>query len=141
MLGVSWFAWRSICRRTPGGPNPGSSTTDTGRGLRLVCLVCLAYALTAPRMKDYSYVVLLPVAWQVGRWSLARPSRAWWIFVALLCLSNFSGFHLLSDLYELLWRYVAYFTALALWMLLLSEAFGSSPPAGVSGAGAGTARP
>ena len=121
VLGTSWLAWRAICRRFPAGTADAAGRDP--RGLRIVCLVCLAYALTAPRMKDYSYIFLLPVAWQVGKWFLSRHAQAWVVFVVLICLSDTSVVGLLSAAYHLLWKDLAYFTALALWVFLVREAF------------------
>ncbi len=39
-----------------------------GDDLRVVFLACFAYALIAPRFKDYSYILLLPPAW----WTIRR---------------------------------------------------------------------
>ncbi len=121
VLGVSWLAWRAICRRYPAGT--GGNALHAPRGVRLIFLVCLAYTLTVPRMKDYSYILLLPVVWQVGKWCLARHPQAWLAFVALFCLGNFSESVPLMEIYDLLWRYLPYVAAVAAWVLLLREAF------------------
>lgn len=120
ILGLSWLAWRAICRAYP------ADAQRTQRGIRLVFLVCLAYALTVPRMKDYSYILLLPVVWQVGKWCLVRHGQALLMFVVLLCLGNFSESVPLMTLYGFLWRYSPYAAAVAAWVLLLREAF--TPP-------------
>ena len=113
VLGASFLAWRAVCRRSP----------DDARGLRLIFLVCLAYTLTVPRMKDYSYILLLPVVWRVGKWTLARRPPAWLGLVVLACLSNYSYFESLTTFYGLLWDYLPYLIAAVAWGLLLGEAF------------------
>ncbi len=120
VLGTSFLAWRAICRRPPDGT---ANPPDDSRGLRLIFLVCLAYTLTVPRMKDYSYILLLPVAWRVGKWTLARHPQASLGFVLLACLTNYSYFDSLQTLYGLLWDYLPYAIAAAAWISLLCDAF------------------
>lgn len=113
VFAVSWLAWRAICRRQSGDM----------RGRQLVFLTCLAYALTVPRMKDYSYLLLLPVVWQVGKWFLARDPRAWLLFPVGLCLANYSPFSPVAIPMTFLWLYLPYAAALAAWGLLVHAAF------------------
>ena len=122
VLAISWLAWRSLCRRPPSGASTNPPDGDT-RGPRLIFLVCLAYTLTVPRMKDYSYILLLPVVWRVGKWTLARHPQTWLMFVLLACLSNYSYFESLTKLYGLLWDYLPYLIAGTAWALLLRETF------------------
>ena len=93
----------------------------------MIYLACLAYALTVPRMKDYSYILLLPVVWQTGKWFLAQNPRAWLLFPVLLCLGNLSELPSVMLAYGLLWRYLPYAAALAAWVFLLCETFRARP--------------
>lgn len=78
-------------------------------------LLCFAYALTMPRFKDYSYMLLL-----IPTWRLLTHSSVRWVtpvaWVAVLASSNYVS--------EVLWQSSSYMplaTAFMLWALSLVE--------------------
>lgn len=85
----------------------------------LVMLFCVVYALAAPRLKDYSYMLLIPVSY----WVISRPvfrRRFWLLFVvAILPYAFLARF---SWLPELLTGYCSLLLAFLVWGLYLSYA-------------------
>jgi hypothetical protein len=85
----------------------------------------LSYLLIIPRLKNYGFVLVVPVA----VWLLARAQRGTLIMgTLLLCLSTTSPLpkalfpH--SQFWPLLWEYNALLSVFALWLLWCSEAKG-----------------
>ena len=121
--GFSWRAWRAL-RTHP----------DTfQRGVTMVCLACLAYGLTVPRLKDYSCILLLVPVWLAARTALSRRRDAWLAVVVIACLAARSPFKPLSTVYAFVWHYQTLLVALTAWALLVWHALRSddAPAAGV----------
>jgi hypothetical protein len=86
----------------------------------LVILISLTvYALVMPRMKDYSYVALLPAAWYV----LAKPKlhSASIVVLATLIPRPLPQLNLRLPLLTQAYVYAPLFGALAVWWELISE--------------------
>ena len=107
---VRW--WRAACAR---------GTAD-----RVVCvLVTLAvYALVMPRMKDYSYVALLPVAWYVlgGARQISAPLAV----LAVLVPRPVPQLKLWMPLVPQVYTYAPLLGAFVLWSMLTGLTEGST---------------
>jgi hypothetical protein len=77
------------------------------------------YALVMPRMKDYSYVALLPAAW----YALAKPKLhvAPLVVLATLVPRPLPQLNLRLPLLTQAYVYAPLFGALAVWAELISE--------------------
>ncbi len=82
-----------------------------------IALFCLTYALVMPRMKTYSFILLIPPTWYVLRRSL-RPT----VFVLLFLVVSLTKWTPLPvpDLARLLWWYYPWLTALLIWGILIA---------------------
>ena len=115
ILGVTVRWWRS--RRAIGKHDP-----------LLVVLVTLAvYALVMPRMKDYSYVALLPVGWYV----LARRQQvaASLAMLAVLVPRPLPQLKLWLPLVPQVYTYAPLLAAFVLWSMLTENPAGARPAA------------
>jgi hypothetical protein len=88
-----------------------------------IFLAVLTYALIAPRMKDYTYVLLLPAAFEVLRNRLAQPRGSGrWLIVAGAAALALPG----TDLF---WPYRSLFLAGWLWLMAVTApAEPATPP-------------
>ena len=120
----SWRAWRTLRARPDGDASR--------RGVLLVCLAVLAYGLAVPRLKDYSYILLLVPVWMAAKTALAGRRDAWLAVVVIACVAARSPFGPLGAAYAFLWHYQALMVAYAAWALLVWHIAGAdrvTPPA------------
>ena len=112
---ISWRAWQTLRAQ----PN------TSYRGVMLVCLAVLAYGLAVPRLKDYSYILLLVPVWTALKTALAGRRDAWLAVVVIACVAARSPFGPLGAAYAFLWHYQALMVAYAAWGLLVWHVAGS----------------
>lgn len=105
ILWQSWLAWRR--------QKPGDSHDDF---LTSLALFTLTYALIMPRMKTYSFVLLIPASLLVMRRYLT-PQNFVFLFI-LLSLTKWTPLPF-PDSARLLWWYYPWLTALLIWVLLI----------------------
>jgi len=93
------------------------STDPEQRRILVLFLACLTYAVVAPRMKPYSYMLLLPPAFYTLM--TAGPMRSWVaLFILLLLPANpLTGFPPFESMHFLLRDYYLLFSAALLWGL------------------------
>jgi len=100
---VSWKAYSGIREWEP-----------SRRRNLLVLLFCLVYALAAPRLKDYSYILLIPA----GYWVISRPMLARYFWPMLLALVlPVAPLAKMAGAPEVLYGYYALLQAFAVWAL------------------------
>lgn len=76
-------------------------------GPEVIFLSCLAYALIAPRFKDYSYILLILPAWHIiSHQKIVTPPVILGVFVILF-----------SQSYPLVWNYSSLLLAFLLWLI------------------------
>lgn len=93
------------------------------RSRNLIFLGLLTYALLVPRMKDYSYVLLLPAAFEMLRYRLERPGAVRGVILAAGALLALPGT-------EIFWPYRPLLLAGWAWLIGM-ESLGKrlNPPA------------
>jgi Glycosyltransferase family 87 len=86
------------------------------RPVEIVLVTLVTYALVMPRMKDYSYVALLPVAWYVlsGRWAITASLAV----LAVLVPRPLPQLKLWLPLVPQPYVYAPLLAALVLWAML-----------------------
>jgi hypothetical protein len=102
VLATSWFVWRRL-RCGPAAMRP----------VHEVFLACFSYALLVPRLKNYSFILLLvPAYWVISTHRSPRPF--FWMFLLLI----FPTVHLELPLVEQVQPYLVHYYALLLAYLL-----------------------
>lgn len=86
----------------------------------MIFFACLVYALLLPRMKDYSYILLLAPVYAAAR-AWGRRAGVWLVPALLLAYPANGVVHLrgLSALYPFLINYFPWLIALAVWLAYL----------------------
>jgi hypothetical protein len=115
-----------VCRRI--------RASDPEQHRRLVLFLgCLAYALTVPRMKQYSYMLLLPPAFYTLVTSGPLRSSVV-VFVLLLLPANRpTGYQPFETVYALLQGYYLLFTVALLWGLFCWQVWYPPSPTATDG--------
>lgn len=102
--------WRALSR--------GLSVNDADRRRLLAFAFCLTYALVAPRFKDYSYILLIPV----GYWVISRPTyRRYFALLYLFLAAPIAQAARAAGAPELIYGYWPLGQALAVWLLFLGH--------------------
>ena len=84
-----------------------------GRDLRTaVFLALLTYALIAPRMKDYSYILVLVPTFELVRDRLARGGSIRWLVVGVVAALTLPGL-------DLFWKYRSFMLVAWVWAISL----------------------
>ena len=86
----------------------------------VINLMCLLFVLVTPRMKDYSYIVLLvPTYFVIERMSAVKA----YPFIFVLCVLSAQHITLpgLDSLARVLWAYYPFGIAFLVWIVYLSE--------------------
>lgn len=105
---IIWQSWLAWSRRRSSGSHQDFLTT--------LALFTLGYALVMPRMKTYSFVLLIPASLLIMRRYLT-PRNFVFLFV-LLSLTKWTPLPF-PDSVRLLWWYYPWLTALLIWILLI----------------------
>ena len=116
-------------RRSPCAGGARGARRPTSDPLLLVLVTLAVYALVMPRMKDYSYVALLPVGWYVL--ATRRELTASLVVLAVLVPRPLPQLKLWLPLVPQVYTYAPLLAALVLWSMLTSLA-------GIVERGAGT---
>jgi hypothetical protein len=95
------------------------NAADASRRVEIVLVTLAAYALVMPRMKDYSYVALLPVAWYVlaGRQAVTASIAV----LAVLVPRPLPQLKLWLPLVPQAYVYAPLLAALVLWSMLTAD--------------------
>ncbi|MGB5106488.1 MAG: glycosyltransferase family 87 protein [Candidatus Zixiibacteriota bacterium] len=93
-----------------------SKGAESASNLETIYLACLVYALAMPRMKSYSFILLIPPTYYVIR-KCVKPEAFFFLFV-LLALTKWTPLPV-PDLVRFLWWYFPWLAALLVWMLYL----------------------
>jgi hypothetical protein len=113
--GVVWGTWRAM-RTILSSNSPDSDRTA-------IFLACVAYALILPRLKDYSFIILIVPAYFVIKKAAFLPYPLLFLFGILprgtSLLPGFRG------MFTTLWSYYPLIVAFGLWALYLYQAFGN----------------
>jgi hypothetical protein len=106
LLAITWRAYRRRPRQE----------LDRNGMLEMIFLACITYAVVMPRMKSYSFVLLIPPAYYVLRKCLKAEA---FIFVfILLSLTKWTPLPV-PDFVRFLWWYYPWLCALMIWVLYL----------------------
>ncbi len=101
-------SWRALRNR--------SVSVDEDFTLEAVYFVCLVYALTMPRMKTYSFILLIPPTYYVIR-KCVKPEAFIYLFM-ILALTKWTPLPV-PDLARFLWWYFPWFSALLIWVIFV----------------------
>lgn len=101
-------SWRAIRNR--------SSEYGENSSLISIYLSCLVYALAMPRMKTYSFILLIPPTYCVIR-KCVKPEAFIYLFM-ILALTKWTPLPT-PDLARFLWWYFPWLSALLIWLILI----------------------
>jgi hypothetical protein len=89
----------------------------------VIFMICLAYALIMPRIKDYSYVLLLlPTYWLVKN-VIRVPTFQLWIILLMLSRNLPVPFGLSEPISALIWGYYSLLVIFVIWALASSAIY------------------
>ena len=100
---ISWRAYQSFAKFSKGSA-----------AIEAIYLACLVYALAMPRMKSYSFILLLPATYHVLR-KCVKPEAFLYLFI-ILSLTKWTPLPV-PDFVRFLWWYFPWFAALLTWIL------------------------
>lgn len=101
-------SWRAVRNR--------SAIEGENSLLELIYFACLVYALAMPRMKTYSFILLIPPTYHVIR-KCVKPEAFIYLFM-ILALTKWTPLPV-PDFVRFLWWYFPWFLALLIWVLFL----------------------
>ncbi len=101
-------SWRALGKRST--PALESFSVES------IYLSCLVYALAMPRMKSYSFILLIPATFYVIR-KCVKAEAFIYLFM-ILALTKWTPLPV-PDLARFLWWYFPWFSALLIWILFL----------------------
>ena len=102
------ISWRALMNRRT---RIGESFT-----IESIYLACLVYALAMPRMKSYSFILLIPASYYVIR-KCVKPEAFIYLFM-ILALTKWTPLPM-PDFIRFLWWYFPWLSALLIWILFV----------------------
>jgi hypothetical protein len=109
---VGIITWRLLKRSISDSPDSAEQTSHT---VTTILLYTLGYAVVAPRFKNYSFILVLPVAYWVIRRYVSQA--AIWIAIVLIVLTAHPSLPLKKELLEVFWWYYPMLTLVILWIV------------------------
>ena len=98
----------------------------------VIFLSCIAYALLLPRLKDYSYVLLLVPAYFALKKYSGGLGRVFLFGLMILSVPEFVNLPGFKEIFEQVWGFMPMWAAVVIWILYLRHAF-SLPKTPASG--------
>lgn len=92
------------------------SRADESFTIESIYLACLVYALIMPRMKSYSFILLIPASYYVIR-RCVKPEAFIYLFM-ILALTKWTPLPM-PDFVRFLWWYFPWLSALLIWVLFV----------------------
>lgn len=93
-----------------------SDFSDSEASIEIIYLACLSYALAMPRMKSYSFILLIPASYYVIR-KCVKPEAFVYLFI-ILGLTKWTPLPV-PDFVRFLWWYYPWLCGLIVWVLLV----------------------
>ncbi len=93
-----------------------------------VFLACLAFALVAPRFKNYAYILLIPPAYAFVKAAMSRGLHVFGLLPLVLSQSPPVPFGFGGAVRNLFWGYYPWLLALLLWVAAVTQALRGTAP-------------